>query len=407
MNRLAGIAAFAIATIVLPALVDPASAAPLTKGVAVRVMPVGDSITEGKPVTAGGYRGVLQGMLKDAGFPVVFVGKEDNGEPANATGFSVGLTYPNHEGYGSFTIDQMMNGGSAEGHSAPAIEATLDADKPDVALIMLGTNDLIQKRDLGGILGRLDSLTGRILKHSPKVKIVLAAPTPMAGERGATAAVYASGVPLVVEKYKALGNDITFVNMNTALKMSDLPDSVHPNERGYAKMANVWFQALTGIAPKPIVDDPMAGAPAGDLAFNKPWTCSDPNRSGWSGLTDGIWGEKDPACFATDQADTFPKTVTIDLQQPTSISSVITGTLPATATKTVEVSVSQSAETGFTKVGSHVFVQNQDEKYTYSFPPVTARFVRLTFADHYAEGAYSPLFVFLKEVEVYAPAGTK
>ncbi len=153
-------------------------------------------------------------------------------------------------------------------------------------------------------------------------------------------------------------------------------------------MANVWFQALTGIAPKPIVDDPAAGAPPGDIAFNKPWVCSDPNGAGWKGLTDGIWA--DQACFATGINDTFPKTVTIDLQQPTSISSVVTGTLPASATKTVELLVGDAPDSGFTKVGSHVFIQNQDEKVTYTFPAATARYVRLTFVDHYSTGVYGP-----------------
>jgi hypothetical protein len=52
----------------------------INKGVAVKIMPVGDSITEGKH-TQGGYREPLYQMLKDNGYSVTFVGKEDNGDP--------------------------------------------------------------------------------------------------------------------------------------------------------------------------------------------------------------------------------------------------------------------------------------------------------------------------------------
>src|SRR5580704_17356092 len=56
----------------------------INKGVRVKIMPVGDSVTEGK-YTQGGYRRPLCQMLKDNGYSVTFVGKEDNGDPANDT----------------------------------------------------------------------------------------------------------------------------------------------------------------------------------------------------------------------------------------------------------------------------------------------------------------------------------
>ncbi|MDR3707372.1 MAG: GDSL-type esterase/lipase family protein [Capsulimonadaceae bacterium] len=185
-------------------------------------------------------------------------------------------------------------------------------------------------------------------------------------------------------------------------------DGVHMNELGNQVMATGILKAI-GLTdeqiaktipalPKPVVKI------SSNLALGKPFVCSDPNQSGWNGLTDGAWSTTAPGCFATGKTDTFPKTVTIDLQQAVSIASVVTATVPASSTKTVELSVSQSPDSDFKVVGSHVFVQNQDEKYTYSFPAVTARYVRLKFADHYAAGIYDPLHVFLTEAEVYAPA---
>jgi hypothetical protein len=82
----------------------------INKGVPVKIMPVGDSITEGK-YTEGGYRKPLYQLLRDNGYSVTFVGKEDNGDPANDTGFSTGMENPNREGYGSARIGMLLERG--------------------------------------------------------------------------------------------------------------------------------------------------------------------------------------------------------------------------------------------------------------------------------------------------------
>jgi hypothetical protein len=101
----------------------------INKGMAVKIMPVGDSITEGK-YTQGGYRKPLYQMLKDNGYSVTFVGKEDNGDPANDTGFSTGMENPNHEGYGSARIGMLLNGGTTEKHTALPIKTSLANNNP-------------------------------------------------------------------------------------------------------------------------------------------------------------------------------------------------------------------------------------------------------------------------------------
>jgi hypothetical protein len=52
----------------------------------------------------------------------------------------------------------------------------------------------------------------------------------------------------MAEKRMANGDNIIIVNMQYALNYStDMADSLHPNDSGYVKMANVWYNALTGI----------------------------------------------------------------------------------------------------------------------------------------------------------------
>ena len=47
------------------------------------------------------------------------------------------------------------------------------------------------------------------------------------------------------------GDNIVVVNQETALNYAtDMGDDLHPNTAGYAKMSNVWFNALTSLVDK-------------------------------------------------------------------------------------------------------------------------------------------------------------
>ena len=140
-----------------------------------------------------------------------------------------------------------------------------------------------------------------------------------------------------------------------------------------------------------------------NLALGKPYTASDPNvyNYGTGGLTDGSWSGQEPHTFATGETDQFPKTATIDLGAVTPVKYVWLGVPNFGSTKTVEVSISSDGQ-NFTKVGSYVFNQNKEERHLYSFAQTPARYVRLTYPDHYPnEAGYHVQFAFTSEVEVF------
>jgi lysophospholipase L1-like esterase len=151
-----------------------------------------------------------------------------------------------------------------------------------------------------------------------------------------------------------------------------------------------------------------SGLPASagpNLALNKPYEASDPNvfNFGIGGLTDGSWEPGDKNTFATGDKDTFPKTATIDLGAPASIGFVRLGVPPFGSTQTIEVSLSADGKV-FKPVGRYAFAQGNEEKHLFAFAPTAARYVRLTYPDHFASvvGGYTSTFAFTSEVEVYA-----
>lgn len=169
-----------------------------------------------------------------------------------------------------------------------------------------------------------------------------------------------------------------------------------------ALMDSIYSLANSKLKP---IEISVSVQPNGEnLALKKSYTCTDPNTYNWGtgGLTDGSWEANSLHCFATGNKDEFPKSVTIDLSESASITQIVAGVPPFGSTKTIVFEVSEDGKK-FTRVGSHVFEFRKEKRYTCAFSPTTARYIRLTYPDHYDEEAdYPKTFAFTTEVEVYA-----
>jgi lysophospholipase L1-like esterase len=225
----------------------------INKGVPVKIMPVGDSITVGK-YTEGGYRKPLYRMLKDNGYSVIFVGKEDNGNPANDTGFSTGMEDPNHEGYGSARIGMLLNGGTTEKHTALPIKTSVANNHPDVVLVLLGTNDIFGITPTDRMQQTMAKLVSTIFLQNPNVTVILASIPPISkiGATDADVNAYNAVLPGIVAKEKALNHKLEFADIHSVFTdPADLSeDKVHPSATGYNKMAALWYSILTGDTPE-------------------------------------------------------------------------------------------------------------------------------------------------------------
>jgi sialate O-acetylesterase len=149
-------------------------------------------------------------------------------------------------------------------------------------------------------------------------------------------------------------------------------------------------------------DDPVLGR---NVAFQKSFTSSDPNKQGWNaGLTDGNWTGGAGSCFATGDAPAFPKHVTIDLGRTRDVQAVRFGVPDFGATKTVVISVSPDGKE-FQEIGKHEFAAKTRTGTEIRFDKRPVRFVRATFPDHHdKQDQYSGNHGFLTELEAYGPA---
>lgn len=202
----------------------------------VRVMPLGDSITQGGSI--GGYRLDLGTKLRAAGRTVDFVGSLADGPGS--------MPDRNHEGHPGWTIAQI-----------DAIVANrLSTYTPRTILLHIGTNDMYGS-DPGGAPRRLSALVDKITAQAPGAEVFVATIIPIRFADATVRNYNAAIVPMLRAK-AAAGKRVHVVDMYPAVPISDLPDGIHPNATGYSKMATVWFNALASV-PGSVGDPPQQG----------------------------------------------------------------------------------------------------------------------------------------------------
>ena len=204
----------------------------------IRIMPLGDSITDGYDIP-GGYRIELENLIPNSNF----VGSLQNG-PGE-------LVDKDHEGHIGWRIDQLQSD----------IVSWLQSSNPEMILLMIGTNDMIGNYDVANAPQRLSNLIDTISQTSPNADILVASITPLAnGEMQQRANVYNDSIVGIVQQKRDAGKKVHYVDMHTVITVSDLPDGIHPSANGYTKMAQKWKSAIdtiqNGTTPEPPQNPP-------------------------------------------------------------------------------------------------------------------------------------------------------
>lgn len=219
-----------------PAVGGASTVDEVTAAAPVRVMPLGDSITQGSSI--GGYRLDLGTKLRNAGRSIDFVGSMTDGPGS--------MPDRNHEGHPGWTIAQI---------DANVVN-WLRTYTPRTILLHIGTNDMYGS-DPAGAPRRLSALVDKITNQAPGADVFVSTIIPIRFADATVRNFNAAIVPMLRAK-AAAGKRVHVVDMYPAVPISDLPDGIHPNAAGYSKMATVWFNALSSV-PGSIGDPPQPG----------------------------------------------------------------------------------------------------------------------------------------------------
>lgn len=194
-----------------------------------KILPLGDSITVGwgSPEYSS-YRVELFRKARNDSHEITFMGTKMDG-PSTVDGVS----FPRkHEGVASQTITQIQG----------RIDAALAAETPHIVLVHAGTNDV--NFSPVGVADRLPVLVDKLLTELPDALIVVASiiPFPQFSDR---VTAFNATIPGMVEERASAGAHVLFVDQFAGYPAnSELPDGVHPNDAGYARMAGKWYEAI-------------------------------------------------------------------------------------------------------------------------------------------------------------------
>ncbi|MFO7680701.1 MAG: LamG-like jellyroll fold domain-containing protein [Chloroflexota bacterium] len=203
---------------------------------AVRIMPLGDSITKGSSsgVTLESemisYRKTLWHNLIAASYPVDFVGSLTNGQTYD--GFD-----PHHEGWPAYTKAQVRDG----------VIGWLNTNPADIVLLHIGTNAVSTS------VTEDDQLLNNIDAYDENITVVLARIINRIND-DITTTSYNNALASLAATRIANGDKIILVDMENGADLNyafqptgDMWDNLHPYHTGYDKIAAVWYSALGTI----------------------------------------------------------------------------------------------------------------------------------------------------------------
>lgn len=202
-----------------------------TNGDPCKILPLGDSITDGFGVP-GGYRIELFRQAVSAEKNITFIGGSANG-PSEVDGAAFPQQHEGHTGWTIQQIDDIV--------PVPALN-----DTPHIILLHIGTNDMF----LGpaGAAERLNELLDELTEAAPSALLIVSKIIPFPGA-GAAVGAYNADVEQVVNRHLDAGSSIVLVDQFDGFPTEELADGVHPNQAGYQRMATIWFEALAPLLP--------------------------------------------------------------------------------------------------------------------------------------------------------------
>ncbi len=216
---------------------------PTTPGEPCKIMPVGDSITEGCCMPgSGGYREQLFRQTLTNNKNITFVGSAQENGPQTIDG----QPFPRkHEGHGGWKINQI----------ADIIDGSIASSSPHIVLLMIGTNDINGMDDLNNAPNRLESLMTRITDDAPDALLVVSSAIPMKNERDSYLQTYNTTVKARVESAADAGKHVIFVDNYATFSEHPnygsewMADDLHPNAAGYEALGDAFYEVISDYLP--------------------------------------------------------------------------------------------------------------------------------------------------------------
>ena len=233
----------------------------------IRIMPLGNSITAGNMCMNGtisdcipigghiavGYRLRLMNLLTSAGYNIDFVGTETFGNALMADSDCAGFG-----GISDGRLADIMETGSSSHTGWVTDGPYMNSNPADIVLLHIGTNDILaadtSSNDVNRILNAIDNYES---SHGTSVMVFLARIISTRGDpcnSNPRVMAYNRMMEELAASRQAAGDHLILVDMECGAGLdydNDLMDEVHPNQNGYDKMGEAWFNAISSWIDPP------------------------------------------------------------------------------------------------------------------------------------------------------------
>jgi hypothetical protein len=210
---------------------SPASTTTIPAAAPVRIMPLGDSITQADS-EHDSYRRPLFKSLELEGWSVDFVGSVST----NYRGGPPRRDFdPDHEGHWGFRVDEILED----------VRRWVLAEEPDVLLIHLGSNDIFRDQSVSSTLDELSRLIDVVREARPDATFLVAQIIPTTNStRNRTLRELNALIASLASKSTERSR-VAIVDHFTGFDPGRMTyDGVHPNAEGEIHMADRWLAAL-------------------------------------------------------------------------------------------------------------------------------------------------------------------
>jgi lysophospholipase L1-like esterase len=182
---------------------------------------------------------------------ITFIGTAPPNGPTDVEGRPFPRAHQGHQGF-------VIHGGGFSPTASLSLEldASLPVLEPHIVLMMAGTNDINGNNDLARAPARLVGLLDQIAASEPEALVVVAQLTPTRDAvLNARIETFNAAIAQELGALAAAGRHVAVVDMYTPFVETPnyqntlLFDRLHPNDAGYAIMADVWYEAIRTLLP--------------------------------------------------------------------------------------------------------------------------------------------------------------
>ncbi|KAI6381296.1 hypothetical protein MCOR25_001230 [Pyricularia grisea] len=232
-----------------------------TNGAMFRIMPVGGAAIWGEGSSKGNaFRRKLREMIVEKGNPVNMVGSRKNGD----------FTDKDNEGWPDLFIDEIRDK-AMRNESVPRF-------LPNIFLVNAGTKDAVKDKDIDKAGERYERLIKDLLDKS-KDSIVIASTLihHRNGDIDNRINKMNDQFKKVVEKLRKDKKKVLMVDMagsdgpETKKEADNYSNDEHLNDKGYDKMASLWFKGLEQAAKEGWIKKPQWSLHCNGPKKQSPW----------------------------------------------------------------------------------------------------------------------------------------